>query len=75
MSRRLGSTLIKTEAERIISTLLHAMQYLEKTYGDGVDMRPWVSRDHPIAVAHWTLVQARIESMHAVRTLPALKGA
>jgi hypothetical protein len=69
VSRRLGSTVTKREAEEIISTLLHAMQYLEKTSDDGVDLRPWVSRDHTIAVAHWILVQGRIEAVWAGRRL------
>jgi len=53
----------KTDVREGARVLLSAMQYLEKTYGPGTDadtdMRPWISRDHPIAVAHWILAGRR----------------
>jgi hypothetical protein len=48
------------EGKRI---LLSAMKYLEETYGPtadaDIDMRPWMSDDHPISVAHWILAKRR----------------
>ena len=51
--------------------LLSAMEYLEKTYGPAtdaeIDMRPWVSSDHPISTAHWILTQCRFKSALTLR--------
>jgi hypothetical protein len=42
----------KTELHEGTRVVLSAMQYLEKMYGPAsgaeIDMRPWVSGDHPI---------------------------
>ena len=62
MSRDLAApTGRKAEIREAIKTMEHAAPHLEKTYGDALDMRPWATHDHPISVAHWILVQCRID--------------
>ena len=55
----------RAELREAIKTTEHAMAYLAKTYGEDVDMRPWVSNDHPLSQTHWLLVQGRMEAKKA----------
>ena len=59
----------KSDAKAAAITMLHAMEYLQKTYGDGIGMRPWASKDHPISQAHWMLVQGRINAAWTARKI------
>jgi hypothetical protein len=40
VSEHLVPTVSKSEAKQIISAMLSATGYLDRTYGDGVDKRP-----------------------------------
>ena len=57
----------KAGIREVIKTAEHAMAYLAETYGEDVDMRPWVSNDHPLSQAHWLLVQGRMEAKTALK--------
>jgi len=47
----------KAEIEAIARQLLDLKQ---KCTDKEIDVRPWVSHDHPFSVQHWRLVQRRI---------------
>jgi hypothetical protein len=61
----------KVQLRQGVQVLRSAAAYLRTTYGPGtdadIDLRPWVSRDHPIAMAHWILVQKRIKAVSMLR--------
>ena len=47
---------IKTQIENITAEIVLAAQRCEMSH---VDPRPWASKDHPLAAAHWALLQQR----------------
>jgi hypothetical protein len=49
----------KAEVREAIAAIDSELARLERTHGENVDMRPWVSNDHPISLQHWGLVQRR----------------
>src|SRR5712692_10303396 len=51
----------KAEIRDEIVAIETELARLEKTHGENVDMRPWVSNDHPISIQHWGLVQQRLK--------------
>ena len=58
----------KSKAAEAKRVLLSAMRYLETTYGRDVDVRPWMSNDHPMSQAHWILAQHRFRVMSLQRS-------
>jgi hypothetical protein len=49
----------KAEIREAIATTDAELERLKKAHGDKVDMRPWMSNEHPISCQHWGLVQKR----------------
>jgi hypothetical protein len=54
------SNLTKAEVREAIAAIDRELAELERTHGENVDMRPWVSNDHPVSLQHWGLVQKRL---------------
>jgi hypothetical protein len=52
--------LTKAEIRDAIARIDSKLAELERTHGENVDMRPWVSDDHPVSLQHWGLVQRRL---------------
>lgn len=74
MSPELGKgkhEMTRAEAKACIVTMQHACDYIERSYGkEGeVDMRPWIEPDNPVSLAHWILVQGKLDAIWAVRRL------
>lgn len=60
----------KQQMREGIRVLLSASSYLANTYGENIDMRPWVSGDHPISIAHWITCQRRFSLTWILRGTP-----
>jgi hypothetical protein len=52
--------LTKAEVREAIAAIDSELAQFERTHGENVDMRPWVSNDHPVSLQHWGLVQRRL---------------
>jgi hypothetical protein len=52
--------LTKAEIRDAIARIDSDLAELERTHEENLDMRPWVSDDHPVSLQHWGLVQRRL---------------
>jgi hypothetical protein len=59
--------LTKAEIRDAIAGIDSELAELERIHGENVDMRPWVSDDHPVSLQHWGLVQRRIRLKEQVK--------
>jgi hypothetical protein len=59
--------LTKAEIRDAIAGIDSELAELERPHGENVDMRPWVSDDHPVSLQHWGLVQRRIRLKEQVK--------
>jgi hypothetical protein len=70
--------LTKAEIRDAIARIDSELAELERTHGENLDMRPWVSDDHPVSFQHWGLVQRRIglrEQRKKARLTPERRAA
>jgi hypothetical protein len=52
--------LTRVEIRDAVAGIDSELAELERTHVENVDMRPWVSDDHPVSLQHWGLVQKRL---------------
>jgi hypothetical protein len=61
----------KAEIREAIATTDAELERLEKVHGEKVDMRPWMSNEHPISCQHWGLVQKRFRIKDELKKKPS----